>query len=489
MLWLCLRFAQLPLEVFTRGQDADRAELHPCIVVQDHRVALCNDAAEDEGLKPGMSVATAYALSDRVRTLKRHTDKENCALEQLAQWAYRFTPMVVIKQPDCLLLEVGATLRLFNGLATIVRQINEDMASQGYSYHSGLAHTPKAAWLLARSMPDQQALWFCTRKQQLKRDQLDQVLAQTPLQLLDYPVKTLDKIARLGLSTLGEIRTLPRPALGKRFGKGFLHYLDQLSGDAADIQTAVKPDDRFERELHLLDPIHTSQTLLFPMQRMLKEFAHFLRARQLDCPGFHWDLLQLGEQDTTLTIQLSRPQHSAGLFTSLTKTRLENFKLKAPVDTLRLRCKAFSSTDSPSGLLFEELKPEGEGVSQLLDKLRARLDKKQVYSLACRDQHVPERAWARVLPERKAATRLAASTEQRPCWLLRRPSPIKQSANQQLYWHGKLDLLQGPERIQSLWSEPQVNRDYFIARHEQGSLYWIFHDSLRGSWYLHGVFS
>ncbi len=55
-------------------------------------------------------------------------------------------------------------------------------------------------------------------------------------------------------------------------------------------------------------------------------------------------------------------------------------------------------------------------------------------------------------------------------------------------WHGALELLAGPERIDTAWwAEPQ-RRDYYIARHAAGTLLWVFRERLSGRWFLQGFF-
>ena len=85
----------------------------------------------------------------------------------------------------------------------------------------------------------------------------------------------------------------------------------------------------------------------------------------------------------------------------------------------------------------------------------------------------------------------------RPLWLF---SPPRQIA------FAELELLQGPERIQSNFHpEPKqstIFRDYYIAKHKHGSLCWAFTESpskqtgtsshgktAANQWYLHGYFA
>lgn len=496
MLWLCLAFPRLPLEIFARASDRPRRQ---CVVAQDQRVFLCNPAAAAAGIGPGMSTTTACALGASLHVIERDLQREQTALAQLAQWAYRFTPGVSIKPSESLLLNIGPSLKLFGGLAPILEHVAQDLGTQGFGYRAGIAHTPGAAWLLARGReaavqpgagePATAPPWFDHRQQAIVPAALYRALEALPLSLLDCPPGTLQRLQKPGFRTLGDLLQLPRAALGKRFGADFLRYLERVLGEAPDPQIAIEPDRQFRRELPFLDPVHRGETLLFPMQRLLDEFASFLQARQLDCSAFSWGLAQQDADTRHLNLQLSRPRHDKQTFMALTRTRLESCSLQAPVAALSLECTRFSQAEQLSGRLFDE---DGERNQQslegLLDKLRARLQRGQVYTLACRDEHVPELAWQRRPPDAPGAGTVPTAPPNRPGWLLRRPAPIR-SHGDELYWEGRLKLILGPERIETLWWRKPVKRDYFIARHEGGGLYWVFLDHQRERWYVHGIFS
>jgi protein ImuB len=69
---------------------------------------------------------------------------------------------------------------------------------------------------------------------------------------------------------------------------------------------------------------------------------------------------------------------------------------------------------------------------------------------------------------------------------LPRPHPVNAA---------ELQLLQGPERIQSEWWLNSEARDYYIAQHSSGALCWvycpctIFNEPQSGEFYLHGYFA
>ncbi|MEH6605281.1 MAG: DNA polymerase Y family protein [Pseudomonadales bacterium] len=487
MLWLCLHFPQLPLEIFTRHQPETDGK--PCLLIDKNRVSHCNKQAIAAGINPGMSVNTANAVMDNLHSLPRSTDKEAKALEQLAHWAYRFTPAVSIESPCDLLLEVGSVLKLFQGLDSVLDEVKKELTELGYSVQTGLAHTPKAAWLMARARPNDHQAYFDDQRQTLNKQSLKQVLNEIPLALLHCPATQIEQMEQLGLSLIGELMDLPVDALGKRFGKGFLRYLAELRGEIADPRTFIRPQQHFEREIYFADAVDNSQQLLFPMHRMLEEFSQFLHSHQLECTNLSWRLhLHQGQQD--IAINLSQPRHDESTFFQLTRTSLENQKLQGKVEGLSLHCDSFVRFEQKTAQLFESLEVSRSGkIHSLIDKLGTRLGNKTITSLLSRDEHLPEEASEPQPPATEQPGQLPLNfNAPRPAWLLKHPVSISQT-QRGLYWHGKMTLTQGPERIESHWRKKPAERDYFVAKHENGAMYWVFHDRLNDNWFAQGVFS
>jgi protein ImuB len=56
-------------------------------------------------------------------------------------------------------------------------------------------------------------------------------------------------------------------------------------------------------------------------------------------------------------------------------------------------------------------------------------------------------------------------------------------------YHGPLELLRGPERIEGGWWERlDVARDYYAARNPAGQRLWIYRRLDQVDWFLHGLF-
>jgi hypothetical protein len=59
-----------------------------------------------------------------------------------------------------------------------------------------------------------------------------------------------------------------------------------------------------------------------------------------------------------------------------------------------------------------------------------------------------------------------------------------------LLWQKPLEILRGPERLESPpHCGPVRRRDYFVAREATGRICWIFRELDTGQWFVHGLFA
>jgi protein ImuB len=85
-------------------------------------------------------------------------------------------------------------------------------------------------------------------------------------------------------------------------------------------------------------------------------------------------------------------------------------------------------------------------------------------------------------------------------WLLPEPVPLPERHSLPLHEGRPLQLLCGPERLESGWWDGALaTRDYFVAQAADGALVWIFRtrlaapeaplaDDAEAGWFLHGRF-
>ncbi|BBL71781.1 Y-family DNA polymerase [Methylogaea oryzae] len=499
MLWLALRFPTLPLDLWSRSA-ATPTPLAVSEGTARPRIAACNLDASLAGIRPGMALAAAWAVLPGLVVRPRDAAAETRALEQLAGWAGRYTPEVSLQTPDGLLLQLAQSLNLFGGLDALLREVRNDLAALGYFAVAATAPTPHGAWLLARAGQESTPTTAA---------ELAASLRTLPAALLEQPAAVLNLLEKIGATTLGDCRALPRDGLARRAGPGLLDELDRAFGDKADPRPYYAPPSRYAARLELPFEAEYAEALLFAARRLLTELAGFLESR---CAGVRRLRLGLSHRDgdpTELVWGLIAPSRDLNHLTGLLQERLGQLELAAPVQAIALETLELQTMASANRPLFDG-GPTEEGRWQLIERLRERLGRHAVAGLAPHADHRPERAWRTKEPSIPSPTKGAGEIKDsgpglstrnpllvagaaptgatpRPAWLLPAPQALTQTAGRP-HWQGPLALLAGPERIEAgWWDEAPAARDYYLAQTPAGSRVWVYREG--DDWFLHGLFA
>ena len=148
-LWLALYFPKLSLEVVT-----NLAENIPAVTFdqqrQAYRITTVNDAADQAGIRPDMTLATARAMVPQLKIFPRDQRSEQQVLEKLASRATRWTPAVVIRE-DCLLMEIAGSLKLYGGLQSLLISVDSWIQTEAHRFQTAVTPTPASAILSARA--------------------------------------------------------------------------------------------------------------------------------------------------------------------------------------------------------------------------------------------------------------------------------------------------------------------------------------------------
>lgn len=489
MLWLCLRLPRLPLECLPSGP-----ENTALAVIEDDGVMMTNPLAAQSGVAPGQSIQTARSLCGQLHCLQRDPALEQAQLRRIALWAYRFSGKVNIAAPDAVVMELASSLRLFRNLARLYRRLIRAFRQRQLTVYSAVADTPLAAEWLSLSNPPLKNL--VNASGELQRPALAKALAALPVARLPFAPATQEMLHNLGLSTLGQLQTLPLASLNQRLGPELGRDLQRLRGDLPDPREPFLPAETFSAQRHFEGGLHSTEQLRFPVASLLDELKLYLQCRQCLNRDLHWQFDFLDGGRDALTLELSHRHFNKTDVLELTMLRLESLVLPGPVETLTLSCEHFFALQAPPRSLFDSAATrQQDRLPALLDKLRLRLSAEAVTQYLPVDAHLPELGWQSAAASPVAllqtlAPSNASSSQQslRPGWLVHPPQAITQRGGQ-LYWRGALQLLQGPERLDSHWWQQRQARDYYIARHDDGRLCWLYRDGLTRAWYLHGFFA
>lgn len=479
MLWLGLYFPQLPLEVFTRGHELTGALAIVESLVGREQVRRCNAAARTYGVRPGIALPAALALCGSLAVQRRDPMREQRALNDLATWGYQFSARITF-EPSLLLLEVGASRRLFSGLSRLLQRLLNELQQIGYSTQYALAPTPTAAGLLARTRPACEVT---------NAANLQAAVTPLPLNMLTRDPKARALVRHIGLNTIGEVLALPRAELARRIGPTLPALLDRLLGNAPDPRDEWSPPRRFAQSIELLGEIEQTTALVFPARRLMVTLCGFLRGLGGGAQRLQWILQHRDEQPPTCFDQgLLDPSRDPDHMLQVFRERIERLTLPAPVIAIGLRVDDWQAFEECGLKLLDDL--SGPRDHSLLERLSNRLGEPHVRGLRCLADHRPERAWSWCSPgdDQGETTRPQDYGLSQPPWLLAQPRPLPDWDGVPDYG-GALRLEAVPERIESGWWDGfDMARDYFIAHSPAGERLWVFRDRRAGKWYLHGLF-
>ncbi len=387
-----------------------------------------------------------------------------------------------------------------------------------------IAPTPLAALALARSG---------RRLVITDPAQLVGKLSPLPLAVLRWPQDTLDRLARVGVRTIGEALRLPRTGFAQRFGTAQLQILDRLTGRTSDLKDRFEVRARFRRRRELTYELESQAALLAVLEPLLEELGEFLEARQCGVLALECRLQHRAVPPTRCVLRLAAPLADPAQLAALLGERLSALVLPEPVRACELRSGPLVARVLASGGLWQPGEQGGGAAArapELIERLRVRLGAEAVHGLGLVGDHRPEAAWKRREPvittsgiqsglqndpvrnavnpslETRGSPSWRSASGQdhfvsrsevddsepfgrRPLWLL--PSPRQLSERDGLpRRRGRLRLLGEAERIETgWWDGAEVGRDYYTAVDIRGARLWVFRErEPPHRWFLHGVF-
>lgn len=274
-------------------------------------------------------------------------------LERLVVRAQRLTPRVSLDPPDGLLLEVKGSLHLFGGVKGLSREMAGECSRLRMPCTLAVAPTPLAALALARAgrklgVTDSPtaALVITDLAQLVGR------LSPLPLALLRWPQDTLDRLARIGVRTIGEALRLPRAGFARRFGTTQLQALDRLVGRASDLRDNFEVRARFRRRRELLYELESHAALLAVVAPLLEELGEFLQARQCGVVTLECRLQHRNVPPTRCVLRLAAPLADPAQIGALLGEKLSALVLPEPVRACELRSGALVARVLDSGGLW-----------------------------------------------------------------------------------------------------------------------------------------
>lgn len=457
-------------------------------------------------MRPGQALADARAMIPALASLEEDATADRILLENLADWAERYTPLVALDPADGLILDITGATHLFGGEKTLLVDLCTRLGGQGFLPRAAIADTPGAACAAARFdamsiVPDGGAA---------------SMLKPLPLAALRLDQEIISAMDRVGLKRIGQIVEAPRAPLAARFGAILIRRLDQALGREEEAITPRRPAPPLLAERRFAEPIVHEEDIAATLSSLAATLGNSLETRGLGARALELVLFRVDGFVARTTVGTSRPIRAAELILDLFREKFaglgESFDAGFGFDTIRLAVHATASFDPAQIDLTGEAVAEAD-LDQLVDRIGARIGAGRIGRIVRQESHIPERAEVFAAPEDEGLIKNSGASPpsdlpeaiDRPLRLLARPEPVEAIAEVpdgppvNFRWRRALYRIiraEGPERIASeWWQEDGLSRDYFRVEDASGHRFWLFREGLyeretaAPRWYLHGVFA
>jgi protein ImuB len=380
--FLAVYLPKLPLEVFRPRWSPEPS--HGSAVLEKDKVIIADGTARTAGIRPGMKRGGVLTLSPETGMYERDPGREEVAQREVGVALMRFSPDVALLDEATVVVEIGASLRLFGGLPALCREAKAVLATLGFTARISAAPTGQGAWLLAKY----------GNRRVLKLPSLEKRLSMLPMNAVPEIRQFVDWFSGLGCETIADVRRLPRAGLQRRCGEHLLDSLDRAFGTAPELFDWLELPPTFSARIEMPDRLEHADGAVFGAHRLIVQLCGWLCATQLAVTAIR--LLMEHErgrdaiEPTVIDIALGEPTWKEDYLVRLLRERLHRIELSAPVIALRLDASNVESAAPASDTLFPEPGGSKEDHARLLELLVARLGAENVLRPAPTADHRPE---------------------------------------------------------------------------------------------------
>jgi protein ImuB len=520
---LSLWLSRLPTDRIKRQLARDSAEPangSPCIVVAKQNNALqisaLDDAAARLGLEIGLPLANARAICPQLQVFDADEVADARALNVIADWCDRFTPLVALDSPHGLFLDITGCAHLFGSEAALMKLICEALTRQGFSVSAGIASTSICARTMTRY----------SSGQIIPEGEEADAVRPLPVFALGAEDAITRGLRRAGLKTIGDVASRARHEITARFGTGFTTLLEQALGQGDAPISPRKPLPDYIVEKRFPEPVATEGVIAATLSRLAQTLVTAMDqqgkgARRLEASFFRTD-----GAVRTIMVDSGQPVTKSAVMDRLFRERLD--ALSDPLDPgfgfdlIRLSASRTEIVVQRQRDLDANVHDNDE-LAALIDRIAARIGGRRVVVHLPQDTHIPERAVLAAPAQHHLAAavhaawpaRVEGEPPLRPLRLFEKPEPIKvpfatvpDGPPHHFTWRRAdhaVVRVEGPERIAMEWwkhNGQTLTRDYFRVEDDAGLRFWIYRDGLYGSelvtaegkpapsnWFVHGLFA
>ena len=236
-------------------------------------VVAADVAASQAGLRIGMPATQAQALVAGLVIHHADPAADAEALERLAVWALRYSPLVAADAPDGIVIDATGATHLHGGEDAMLADMISRLQAAGIAARAAIADTRGAAHALAR---------FAARPRLVvpEGEGADRI-GPLPIAALRLAPDTVDDLRKLGFERISDLLATPRAPLTLRFGPELGRRIDQATGRTGEPIDPVRPADIVEAQQIFAEPIAAPETIARYVAKLTAKLCQELELRGL----------------------------------------------------------------------------------------------------------------------------------------------------------------------------------------------------------------
>lgn len=500
----CVDLPALALQRVWRDEPETRAQA--VVVIDEDRpqgtVLWACERARAAGVLSGQRYAHALGLCRGLRARVVPPEAIAAAIVELRAALHARSPRVEpAREPGTLWLDGDGLDRVFPDLAGEPRgrswalAIEQTIHALGYRGSVVVGFSRFATYAIARACAGAPRV-HVSRDDAAER----RVASAVPLARLDVDPKLRDALARLGVTTLGQMVRLPAAGVLERFG-GAAHQLYELAaGERWDPLVPVPPPEAVDERVVLDDDLDDTEQLVFVLKRAIDRLLDRLATRGRALVALHVELVlrhAVGRTETRADcIKPAAATLDGRALARLVHLRLTGMPPIAPVNAARVWADDAPATREQLALFASRPRRDLRAADEALARLRAELGDDAVVRAVLRDGHLPEASfgWERLAhvapaaPSPRTIRPLVRRLHARPQLLPLQARQVRDDG-----WllsgleHGAVVRIVGPYIVSGGWWAHEIHREYHFAELRRGDCLWVFYDRNRRRWFCHGV--
>jgi protein ImuB len=340
--------------------------------------------ARELGIRSGMTIAQARAISSDLIVVHRSPAAESSAHSALLDAAESVSPVIESGAPGCAWVDLAGLQRIFNGEEEITAELLRCVRRVGMEPAAGVAANKELAHLAAQ----------CGGVRVIEAGREREFLNWLPLDMLglgksDRGDDLETTLARWGMRRLGELARLNPDAVGTRLGRRGVELVRLARGGSHAPLVPRRRAEFFVETVELEYGIELLEPLGFVMRAMLERLADRLSLRGMVAGDITLAFGMSGHRSFNRQVEVAAPSNDVRAILTLINLSLEGAPPEAAVESIRIeiapRVPRPAQTD-----MFLPPSPAPDKLQTTIARLAALCGPGNVGMLSAENSHRPE---------------------------------------------------------------------------------------------------